>query len=136
MARPSIGVLTPKSTDIEIVSCSDTFKEAQKVVGGFVERVLLTKVARGNLIYIYLNEEGKMHNLEPTAIGNYVDSNGNFLGRDFLVGNLVIAKESRHGNGMQLLDEDIKTVKSLMSIRQTEMQPNGTDFLFEFKLVN
>ena len=136
MAKKSIGVLTPTSTSIEIRECSDTFETAKEIVNGYIERVLLTRDKKGNRFFIYLNEEGKILGLEPTAIGNYVDSDGIFLGRDFLMGNLVIVKESKHGNSMLITPDDVKLINSFMGVQPTQKQPNGTDFLLTFTLVN
>jgi hypothetical protein len=86
-----------------------TLEELQKIVGGYVERVTISK---GNRLAFYINEEGKF------------TQNGNLIATDFwlncleedgydkntlidsISGPAVLIKEDRYGNQIDLTDED------------------------------
>ena len=86
-----------------------TLEELQKMVGGYIERVTVSK---GNGLAFYINEEGKF-----TQSGNLIATEfwlnclkedgfdpGSF--NDFISGPAVLIKEDRFGNQIDLTDED------------------------------
>ena len=86
-----------------------TLEELQKMVGGYIERVTVSK---GNGLAFYINEEGKF-----TQSGNLIATEfwlnclkedgfdpGSF--NDFISGPAVLIKEDRYGNQIDLTDED------------------------------
>lgn len=64
-------------------------EELQKIVGGYIEIVLLHVKPEGQKVYMILNEEGKLHSLPLNAIATsiYQQSRGD---NDTIVGNVVI----------------------------------------------
>jgi len=86
-----------------------TLEELQKMVGGYVERVTVSK---GNRLAFYINEEGKFTqngNLIATEFWlNCLEEDGyekNSL-NDYISGPAVLIKEDRYGNQIDLTDED------------------------------
>ena len=86
-----------------------TLEELQKMVGGYVERVTISK---GNRLAFYINEEGKFtqnENLIATEFWlNCLEEDGygkNSL-NDYISGPAVLIKEDRYGNQIDLTDED------------------------------
>ena len=83
--------------------------ELQKMVGGYIERVT---VSRENRLAFYINEEGKFTqngNLIATQFwidclkDDWVDIN-QFA--DYISGPAILIKEDRYGNQIYLTDED------------------------------
>ena len=86
-----------------------TLEELQKMVGGYIERVTVSK---GNNLAFYVNEEGKF-----TKDGNIIatqfwmncfkkDGADMRMFDDYIAGPAVLIKEDRYGNQIDLTDED------------------------------
>jgi hypothetical protein len=86
-----------------------TLEELQKMVGGYVERVTVSKASR---LAFYVNENGKF-----TQDGNLVatefwldcfkkDGYERNSFSDYIAGPAVLIKEDRYGNQIDLTDED------------------------------
>lgn len=86
-----------------------TLEELQKMVGGYIERVTVSKE---NRLAFYINEEGKF-----TQSGNLIATqfwldclkkDGYELKsfNDYVSGPAVLIKEDRYGNQIDLTDED------------------------------
>ncbi len=94
-----------------------TLEELQKMVGGYVERVTVSKE---NRLAFYINEEGKF-----TKDGNLIATqfwidclreDGYELKsfNDYIAGTAVLIKEDRYGNQTDLTDEDNEKLMETM----------------------
>jgi hypothetical protein len=94
-----------------------TLEELQKLVGGYVERVTVSKESK---LAFYVNENGKF-----TQDGNMVatqfwldclkeDGYDMNLFSDYIAGPAVLIKEDRYGNQTDLTDEDNESLMLTM----------------------
>jgi hypothetical protein len=94
-----------------------TLEELQKMVGGYIERVTVSKE---NGLAFYINEEGKF-----TQSGNLIATqfwldclkkDGYELKsfNDYVSGPAVLIKEDRYGNQIDLTDEDNEAIMLTM----------------------
>jgi hypothetical protein len=94
-----------------------TLEELQKIVGGYVERVTVSKASR---LAFYVNENGKF-----TQDGNLVatefwldcfkkDGYERDSFSDYIAGPAVLIKEDRYGNQIDLTDEDTEALMLTM----------------------
>ncbi len=94
-----------------------TLEELQEMVGGYIERVTVSK---GNRLAFYINEEGKFTqsgNLIATEFWlNCLEEDGyekNLLS-DYIAGPAVLIKEDRYGKQIDLTDEDTESLMLTM----------------------
>ena len=84
-------------------------EEMQKIVGGYIERVTVSKK---NGLAFYINEEGKFlkdGNLIATKFWmNCLKKDGYDMKtfNDYIAGDAILIKEDRYGNQTDLTDED------------------------------
>ena len=74
----------------------------QQFVGGYIQPIRVT-----NSITMWLNEEGKMQQLEPNFL--FVNKEGTPL--DTVVGNVLIAGTDDEGDDISLTDEEIELLQ-------------------------
>jgi len=94
-----------------------TLEELQKMVGGYIERVTVSKE---NRLAFYINEEGKFTqngNLIATEFWlNCLEEDGydKKLLSDYIAGPAVLIKEDRYGRQIDLTDEDNEKLMETM----------------------
>jgi hypothetical protein len=94
-----------------------TLEELQKIVGGYIERVTVSKE---NKLAFYVNEEGKFTqngNLIATEFWlNCLEEDGydKKLLSDYIAGPAVLIKEDRYGKQIDLTDEDNEKLMETM----------------------
>lgn len=94
-----------------------TLEELQKLVGGYVERVTVSKE---NRLAFYINEEGKFTqdgNLIATEFWiNCLKEDGYKMSSfsDYIAGPAILIKEDRYGNQTDLTDEDHESLMLTM----------------------
>lgn len=74
----------------------------QQFVGGYIQPIRVN-----NSVTMWLNEEGKMQQLEPNFLLVTVDG----MPLDTVVGNVLIAGTDSEGNDISLTDEEIKMLQ-------------------------
>jgi hypothetical protein len=110
MAEIKVVILRVDSKEMEINDSFDhTLKNMQSVVGGYLEAIRLGSVVEGREITIWLNEEGKLEQLEPNFA--IVRKKGLEL-LDVVVGDVLITSCDDEGNTVGLNDEELELVKS------------------------
>lgn len=98
--------------------------EMQKIVDGYIERVAISK--KLNLAF-YINEEGKFRkegNLVATYFWmNCLKKDGHDVSSfdDYIAGDAILIKEDKHGNQIDLTDEDNEFLMETM-IQMIEVQ--------------
>lgn len=91
----------PVVTEIE-----EGLKPLQKLVGGLIDNVY--ELTQQN-INIWINDEGKIYNLEPNFIV--------YGGSDIVVGTAVFTGYDDEGGDISLTDEQITIIKDYLSKR-------------------
>jgi hypothetical protein len=79
-----------------------SLENLQAYVGGYIEAIRL-----GEDMVIWLNEEGKLQNLEPNF--SLTDREG--VPYDLVVGNVLITGVSKAGEAVSLSDKQIKEIE-------------------------
>lgn len=79
----------------ELVDSSWEYEDINQFVNGWIEGVHL-----GDFGYMFINEEGKLINLEHNAIATHCASESNHLAKnDYIVGNVIIVGHSDDEGG-------------------------------------
>lgn len=97
-------VLKKVGENPEIMNIENTLEAKQKLVGGLIEVVGLTKD-----ILLICNEEGKIENLQPNLLFDY----------DYIAGDcFFVGDDYSNGDFKSLTDEQIEEVKDICSKKQ------------------
>lgn len=93
---------------LEVKEIENTLEELQKIVGGYIEIPLLSKVFRQHNIDVIINEEGKyIEGLNPEIA--IIDGNTNNI-LDVVYGSCVFVSHDEQGNTIELNEEQIKVI--------------------------
>ena len=86
-----------------------TYKVLSQNVDGCIECVSWIKPFAERGIDLWINDEGKLLDLEPSLV---VKDKGEFV--ELLCGNIVFARNNEYGDTLPLNDEDIEFIKSAL----------------------
>jgi hypothetical protein len=99
--------------DSDVLTVTDHFEHSlenmQKAVGGYIEAVRVT-----DDIVMWLNEEGKLNDLEPNFNLNGVGG----LAIDVVVGDVVITGTNEEGDTTSLTAENVEELKKRFTNRR------------------
>lgn len=102
-----IKVVILSNGELQVKEIDNTLEELQKIVGGYIEIPLISKVLKQHNIDTIINEEGKyIDGLQPQIA--VIDSNNRIL--DVIYGSCIFASHDIEGNTISLNDEQIKVV--------------------------
>lgn len=88
------------------VKLAKDYKDMQKFVEGYIERLALPLIVDGQEYDVFLNEEGKfIEGLRPSII---ISRNGKIA--DIVMGNYFISKSNKMGETVSLSDEEITKI--------------------------
>lgn len=107
-------ILKTDSKDMFIVDdFSGDLKGLQDIVGGYVEAMDLGSVGDGRRVTLWLNEEGKLHDLPPNFGVVQQDENGNLFLVDIVMGDVIITSSDDKGETVGLNDLEVELVNAL-----------------------
>lgn len=98
----------PELKEFEIKQENDTYEIVRNAVGGYVEALRLSDTCT-----LWLNEEGKLNELEPNFI--LTDRAGNQV--DFVVGDVIFTGVDEEGYTVSLSKEDIELIQERFTDR-------------------
>lgn len=118
-------VLILSNGELEEKEINNTLEELQKIVGGYIEILYLSKVFAENEIDMIINEEGKfIEELKPEIA---VIDKGNKQMLDVVYGNCIFVSHDEEGNTTSLNTEQIKIVMEELGIALKLMNPKTTE---------
>ena len=103
-----VAVLTPGSPDFVWRNLTPNLKTLQTLVGGLIERVPVPETEEEASIYV--NEEGKLDNLQVSAIWWFENKP-----YDLLRGTLVVCGSSDDGENTDLKPEVLEKIKKYIT---------------------
>jgi hypothetical protein len=96
-------IIEAGNPELKVIEKFDhSLENLQKFVGGYIEAVRVNES-----ITIWINEEGKLVELEP----NFYLTDKNGKAYDIVVGDVLIAGTDSEGETVSLTDEEIKEVQ-------------------------
>lgn len=95
---------------VEVKSNVVSYEELSSAVGGWLERVTFNRELQENGIDVWIDEEGKLKNLQPTVV---IESNMAVI--EVLAGPLVFTGNKGDGESYALTDEQIECIKEVLS---------------------
>lgn len=109
-----------KGAIYDIVPFENDYKQIRDYVGGLIERFHIPELEERN-IDIWLNEEGKIENFEPTIV--LFNNNGKYV--DYLCGTVVFAKHTEEGDTVGLNEDDIDFILDWIKSLETCTEENS-----------
>ena len=106
-------VIVLSNGKLEVKEIENTLEELQKIVGGYIEIPLISKVFKQHNIDTIINEEGKfIEGLKPEIA--IIDGKINKI-LDVVYGSCIFASHDEHGETIGLNDKQIKVVMEELS---------------------
>jgi len=107
------GVVIETSGESRIIELDDTLEQLQREVGGLIEAVTLP-----NGVTMWLNEEGKLQQLDHNKQAQFIFDHTFGPGVDIVVGNAVITGGAdEEGQTLGLTDEQLLAYKFVGAVR-------------------
>jgi len=114
MEQLTVALIAPAANPVAVtVSGPTRLAILQSLVGGDIERVILSEVAEDAGFDFYANEEGKLEGMP-----------GNLnLGYDVVVGNVIVARNDAEGNTTSIEPGDLVKIESLIAGKNLQGRP-------------
>ena len=127
-----IKTLVLSNGNLEERNIDNTLEELQKIVGGYIEIPLISKVFKQHDIDVIINDEGKyIEGLNPEIAVVNKETNAIL---DVVYGNCIFVSHDNIGNTTGLNDGQIKVVTEELKL-SAMLHDNEKDFLVKALLV-
>jgi hypothetical protein len=120
-------VLVLSNNNFEVKEIKNTLDELQKIVGGYIEIPMLSRVFRDNGIDVIINDEGKfIEDCKPEIA--IVDGDTKQV-LDVVHGNCIFASHDEEGNTIGLTEEQLSVVLRELKMDGSLMYPDGKEYV-------